>query len=628
MRWDQRVDRHHYLGFKRFAGRGLRYIVEWRGQWLALAGWQSGAFKSRHRDRWVGWKRELRYRRLHLIGNNTRFVILSRPGVFPHLASLALAAMTRRLSQDWQAAYGHPLLIAESFVDPAHFQGTLYQAANWRYLGNTRGFARHNGRYTDPHGKPKRLYVYPLQRNARRRLRDPGPLPAAWEPKGHSERAPSELRSLYEELARVKDFRRAQGRKHPVASVLAVYVLAWLANLRGPVAAAEYASKLTQRELQAIGAWKNRKTGRYLPVSKSTLHRVIASVDPAEIEAVLQRFSMPRLELGRAVAVDGKRIRGANRNGAQHYETATLVEHSTHRPVAIHGYQEEGGETAAVRALLEQVPIRGRLVTIDALFTTREIARLLVEAHGADYLMSVKKNAPETHHLLSTICWERDATGCFREQVDKGHGRIQQTVDPGPDASPPPPQLPPRLPDLPHHSQTHRREASPNRRHLYRNRLRDLLGPRLPCHPPATARLEPRPLVGRSQPSHPRHHLRRRRLPRPHPLRSPKQRDLHQSCPRPHPSPHPLRQHCLGNPSLRAPTLRRLRTPCCLPELRPDSFHTGMTPRSVSTAPQLCHSKSESAFGPSGDGSIRLSPSPTDTPIPNPDPINPTVGPR
>ena len=49
------------------------------------------------------------------------------------------------------------------------------------------------------------------------------------------------------------------------------------------------------------------------------------------------------------------------------------MEHSTHRPVAIHGYQEEGGETAAVRALLEQV--RGRLLTIDALFTTREIAR-------------------------------------------------------------------------------------------------------------------------------------------------------------------------------------------------------------------------------------------------------------
>ena len=67
----------------------------------------------------------------------------------------------------------------------------------------------------------------------------------------------------------------------------------------------------------------------------------------------MHRIIRTRLEFGRAVAVDGKRIRGANRNGAQHYETATLVEHSTHRPVAIHGCQEEGGEPAAERTLLE-----------------------------------------------------------------------------------------------------------------------------------------------------------------------------------------------------------------------------------------------------------------------------------
>ena len=58
-RWDRLMDQHHYLGFKRFAGRGLRYVIEWRGRWVGVAGWQSGAFKCRPRDRWVGWKREL-----------------------------------------------------------------------------------------------------------------------------------------------------------------------------------------------------------------------------------------------------------------------------------------------------------------------------------------------------------------------------------------------------------------------------------------------------------------------------------------------------------------------------------------------------------------------------------------
>ena len=426
MQWDGTVDRYHYLGFKRFAGRGLRYIVEWRGLWIALAGWQSGAFKSRHRDRWIGWSAQLQFQRLHLIANNTRFVILGARGIFPCLASFAMAAMLRRLGDDWQSCYGHPMLIAESFVNPARFEGTLYEAANWHYLGDTRGFARHNGRYTDPHGAPKRLYVYPLRRDACRRLSAPGPLPAAWEPKGHAGRAPSELRSLYEELDGIEDFRRAQGRKHRVACTLAVYILARLANMRGPVAAAEYASKLSQRELEALGAWKNPRTGLYMPVSKSTLHRVIASVDPEQIEVALQRFSMPRLKVGRAVALDGKRIRGANRNGEDHHETATLVDHATGAPLASLAFNDEGGEAAAVRALLDEVPVAGRVITIDALHTTRDTARTIKETHGADYLMTVKENAPETSRTLASIHWERDASAYFEEELAKAHARIEQ----------------------------------------------------------------------------------------------------------------------------------------------------------------------------------------------------------
>ncbi len=114
VRWGATVARHHHLGFKRFAGRGLRHVVEWRGQWIALAGWQSGAFKSVHRDRWIGWSPHQRHRRLHLIANDTRLVILGGKGVFPRLASFALAAMVRRLSDDRQARHGHSLLVAET----------------------------------------------------------------------------------------------------------------------------------------------------------------------------------------------------------------------------------------------------------------------------------------------------------------------------------------------------------------------------------------------------------------------------------------------------------------------------------------------------------------------------------
>ena len=427
-RWDAIMDQRHYLGFKRFAGRGLRYVFEWHGHWLGLAGWQSGAFKCGPRDRWVGWKRGIQFARLHLISNNTRFLILGEPGCFPNLASFALAGMTRRLSADWYAAWGHELLLAETFVDPSRFCGHMYAAAGWTRLGRTKGFARASGKYTDPHGVPKDLHVFPLRRDARRRMREPCDLADGLQPSpmGRMSALPSGcLRSLYDELLRVPDFRRAQGRKHTIASVLAIFIAARLAGITSGIGAAQYARALNQTELQALGAWRNKKTGRFEPPSKSVLYRVLEMADPAEIEAVLKRFSAPRLSIGAAIASDGKRIRGANRNGEGHHETATLVEHETGLPVASHGFHDESGEIAAVQALLEDVSVAGRVITVDALHTVRDTARSIVETHKADYLMTVKANAPETFATLETINWERDATGSYEEEYTKAHGRIE-----------------------------------------------------------------------------------------------------------------------------------------------------------------------------------------------------------
>ncbi len=77
-RWDELGDRNQYLGFKRFAGRGLRYILEGRGEWIGLARWQSGAFKCRPRDRWVGWKARIQFQWLHLVVNHTRLLLGGR----------------------------------------------------------------------------------------------------------------------------------------------------------------------------------------------------------------------------------------------------------------------------------------------------------------------------------------------------------------------------------------------------------------------------------------------------------------------------------------------------------------------------------------------------------------------
>lgn len=171
------------------------------------------------------------------------------------------------------------------------------------------------------------------------------------------------------------------------------------------------ARALSPKELQALGTWCHPHTGRYVPPSKATLRRVVAQADPAALEQVLKLMTVPRLKIGRALAAYGKRLRGANRNRSTPYETVVVAEHHSGLPVAMLGDHEKGGERAALHALFEEVPLQGRVLAIAAVHTVRKTAHLIVKAHGADYMMTVKENAPATHAALSTIAWDKEATG-------------------------------------------------------------------------------------------------------------------------------------------------------------------------------------------------------------------------
>ena len=125
---------HHYRGFRTMAGRRtLRYVATLGDRWVALLGWQATAYQCQAREQWIGWSWVLRRQRLHLIANNARFLIL--PGEsFPNLAFRILSLNLRRLSADWQSVYGHPIVLAESFVESPRFTGACYRAARVRQL--------------------------------------------------------------------------------------------------------------------------------------------------------------------------------------------------------------------------------------------------------------------------------------------------------------------------------------------------------------------------------------------------------------------------------------------------------------------------------------------------------------
>ena len=162
------VSEHHYLGYTQPVGEHLKYIAFSHDRPIACLAWGSAPWYIGVRDRFIGWPKEIRQKNLHLIANNTRFLIL--PWLYVScLASYLLALNRRCLSQDWQRLYHHPVYLVESFVDTELYSGTCYQADNWICVGETTGLGKLS-KSRKPQLSKKAVYVYPLTRNFRREL--------------------------------------------------------------------------------------------------------------------------------------------------------------------------------------------------------------------------------------------------------------------------------------------------------------------------------------------------------------------------------------------------------------------------------------------------------------------------
>jgi hypothetical protein len=168
--WDYLIHHYHYLGRPKLVGEHLKQLVWIDDQVVGCLGWASAAWKVGCRDTFIGWSPAQRRSHLSALVNNVRFLLLPWIRV-EHLASQVLARSARRLSAAWQARYGHPVVLAETFVDPSRFAGTCYRAANWQCLGQTRGHAKRGNAY-HRHAQPKAVWLYPLQRHWRRHLLD------------------------------------------------------------------------------------------------------------------------------------------------------------------------------------------------------------------------------------------------------------------------------------------------------------------------------------------------------------------------------------------------------------------------------------------------------------------------
>jgi hypothetical protein len=389
------VSEHHYLHSAVMVGERLCYVAEHRGEWLALLGWAAAAYRVRARDVWIGWNDNQRRGRLVLVANNARFCLLAAAGRYPNLASRVLSLNLGRLSADWQAAYGHPIVLVESFVDRQLFRATAYKAGGWQAVGLSSGFKRVAEDFYELHERPKELYVRELVKHAGRKLRSRH-LPEALrayerEIEPACLMAQEELGSFRQVMQQqVPESRRRRGLRHRQATVLTLCFAYLLSGGEGGHrAVATFGRDLTPTQRAAVGCWFNRRTRTYEPPTENAIYRVLKAVPVLAFQQAVWRWQRARHggQDGLEVVLDGKALRGS-----QGTQLVGAINARSGRTLGVERVDNKSNEIPAGQTLLDRLELDGAIALMDALHTQVQTAHTIVQEAGGDFVLFVKGN--------------------------------------------------------------------------------------------------------------------------------------------------------------------------------------------------------------------------------------------
>jgi hypothetical protein len=318
------MESYHYLGSLPKIGETVWYVASFHDEWVALLSFSASAWKCRARDLWIGWDFRRQYDRLKLVVNNSRFLILPNWHV-PNLGSRVLALCEERIPHDWQKRFGHPVVLLETFVDPSRFQGTVYKAANWTCVGTSKGYRRVAQGYTGT-SSPKMIFVKPLQSDAQSLLSRAVLDPPYRTGISTCMLSADQMYSLPGFFADIPDPRRQQGRRHHLATVLAIAAGATLCGMRGYKAMADWAGALSQKARERFRC--RLESGRRVVPSESIIRDVLIRVEPVCLDRALNRWNEVYGRQDESLAIDGKTMRNAvDEHGQAHI--MSVIGHET-----------------------------------------------------------------------------------------------------------------------------------------------------------------------------------------------------------------------------------------------------------------------------------------------------------
>jgi len=326
--YQEQMAREHYLGALAKISETVWYVATWREEWVAQLSLSASALKCGVRDRWIGWDFRMQYGRLKLIANNSRFLILP-DWHLPNIGSRVLSLTERRVVDDWQIRFGHPLLLLETFVDPRRFHGGVYRAANWMELGLTQGYRRTREGYSAEANAPKRVFVRPLCRDARAQLTHPRREHLQLTEVPKIMLSAEQMRQLPQCFKTITDPRRSQGRRHPLSVVLGIAAGATLCGMRGYKAISDWADALGQKSRERFGC--RRENGSYVVPSEFVIRDCLIRIEPGALDRALNVWNQAWGAQDEALAMDGKTMKNALDEAGHQTHIMSVIGHESKR---------------------------------------------------------------------------------------------------------------------------------------------------------------------------------------------------------------------------------------------------------------------------------------------------------
>jgi hypothetical protein len=188
---------------------------------------------------------------------------------------------------------------------------------------------------------------------------------------------------LVEVLSEVPDFRKSQGKRYPLRAILSLACAATLCGYKSYGAMAEWGKHYGKELAKELG-FKEGKTP-----SVGTLHTVFRHLDKEALEQKLSVWAQSVLQQtakghkkAQAMALDGKTLCGSAKQGACDVHLLSALSHGLGLTLTQEAVSDKTNEIGAVQQVLRALVLEGRVVTMDALLTQKEVAQTIVAKGG------------------------------------------------------------------------------------------------------------------------------------------------------------------------------------------------------------------------------------------------------